>query len=54
MIHLKPVSTVRIYTPTCVGAYFGSVPPEAGFKKCGAYFLKEAKSAPEQVRSPAS
>ena len=41
------------YISNCIGALFGSVPLKAEFKKCAAYFLKEANRAPEQLRSPA-
>ncbi len=45
---------LKIFTSTCEGASFGSVPPKAGLKKCAAYFFKEAKAATKQVRSPAA
>ncbi|UAY52537.1 hypothetical protein [Ferruginibacter albus] len=38
---------------TAVGASFGSVSPQAGLKKCAAYFFKETKAAPVQLRSHA-
>ena len=39
-------TTVRFSPPvTGLAAFFGSVPPKAGLKKCVAYFFKEAKTA---------
>jgi hypothetical protein len=40
---MRPLSLV-----TGLGAFFGSIPIQSGFKKCEAYFLKEAKTAPFQ------
>jgi len=37
---------------TGLATFFGSVLPKARFKKCEAYFLKEAKTVAFQLRSP--
>ncbi|MCW3090528.1 MAG: hypothetical protein JWP81_1597 [Ferruginibacter sp.] len=47
------VATIQFSPPvTGLAASFGSVPTKSVFKKCVAYFLKEAKAAAFRLRSP--
>jgi len=50
--HFGKCMMVDFKSVTAYAAYFGSVKVRPGFKKCATNFLKDAKSATLQLRSP--